>query len=260
MALCFQDVFVHLGGNAALGGVSGELAAGKITAILGPNGAGKSTLLACLAGLRAPDAGKITLDGQPVAGLAPKARAQSIGFLPQRGEVHWDLRVEALIALGRLPFHQGWGKSEEDAKAIAAAMQASDCAHLAQRGAMGLSGGEQARVLLARVLAGQPKWLLADEPLANLDPGHQLDTLDIFQACARAGMGIGLVLHDLGLAARVADEIILLHQGQLLARGACAAVLSPANLAMAFGVEAHLGLDQAGRPKLEVLGRIRPTS
>ena len=256
MALSFREVLVRLGGHAALGGVSGELAAGKITAILGPNGAGKSTLLACLAGLRRPEAGTILLDGQPLASIAPRTRAQTIGFLPQRGEVHWDLRVDALIALGRLPFHQNWGQSEEDAKAIAAAMQASDCAHLSQRGALGLSGGEQARVLLARVLAGEPKWLLADEPLANLDPGHQLDVLEIFRSCAQAGMGIGLVLHDLGLAARLADHIILLHQGRVLAEGPCAPVLSPANLAMAFGVEARLGQDENGHPRLEVLRRI----
>lgn len=255
--LSFNDVCVRLGGNAALSGVSGQLAPGKITAILGPNGAGKSTLLSCLAGLRRFDAGTVTLDGQPLAGLAPRARAQSIGFLPQRAQVHWDLRVEALIALGRLPFHDGWGNSEDDAKAIAVAMEACDCAHLAQRGALSLSGGEQARVLLARVLAGQPKWLLADEPLANLDPGHQLDILEIFQARARAGMGIGVVVHDLGLAARIADDFILLHRGQVLAQGPCAAVFSPANLATAFGVEAYLAVDQAGRPKLDVLGRMR---
>lgn len=258
MALSFRNLCLRLGSTPALREVSGALNPGRITAILGPNGAGKSTLLACLAGLRTPDSGEITLDGQTLASLAPRARAQSIGFLPQRGEVHWDLQVSALVGLGRLPHHQRWGEGPEDAAAITAAMQATDCAHLAQRGAMSLSGGEQARVLLARVLAGQPKWLLADEPLANLDPGHQLDAIALFQGCARAGMGVALVLHDLGLAARIADDVLLLHEGRALAGGKSDDTLTPANLAKAFGIKARVSRDSQGRIHLEILGRIRP--
>lgn len=260
MALRFDHLCVRLGGHAALRDVSGSLSPGRITAILGPNGAGKSTLLACLAGLRSPDVGSVTLDGQALAGLPARARARRIGFLPQRGEVHWDLPVAALVGLGRLPFHGGWGAGPDDEAAIAAALAATDCTHLAQRGALDLSGGEQKRVLLARVLAGQPKWLLADEPLANLDPGHQWDAIAVFQACARAGTGVGLVVHDLGLAARIADDVLLLHEGAVLARGNAENTLTPANLAQAFGIEAQLATDGSGQFRLDIAGRSRPPS
>lgn len=257
MALVFDTLSVRLGTITALRGVSGAVQPGRITAILGPNGAGKSTLLACLAGLRIPDTGAITLDGQSLAALTPLQRARQIGFLPQRGQVHWDVRVEALVALGRLPFRGRWGERPEDRAAITAAMQAARCAHLANRGALSLSGGEQARVLLARVLAGQPRWLLADEPLAHLDPAHQLDALEVFQQCARAGAGVALVLHDLALAARVADDVLMLHAGEVLASGPLTQALTPASIAAAFGVEASVTSDEAGLTRVTLLGRHR---
>ena len=172
MDLRLEEISLSLRDRPVLRAVSGALTAGEITVILGANGAGKSTLLACLAGLRKPDAGHVLLNGQPLHALAPQDRARAIGLLPQQADIHWNVNVRTLVALGRLPHRGRWGLGAEDKAAIDAALAAADCTHLADRKAQRLSGGEQARVLLARVLAGEPRWILADEPFASLDPAH----------------------------------------------------------------------------------------
>lgn len=253
MGLAARRVGVTLGGNAVLHDVSVGFAAGRVSVLLGANGAGKSTLLSCLAGLRQPHTGMVRLDGTPVSGLPRRERARRIGFLPQVPEVHWDVDVATLVALGRLPWRGRGGEADADRRAVDDAMRAVDVTGLAARSASQLSGGERARVLIARVLAGQPQWLLADEPLANLDPAHQLDVLAQLQAIARAGVGVVLVLHDLGLAARVADFVVLLREGRLLAAGPGEAVLQPQPIREAFEVEAHFGrIEGVGRMVIPV--------
>jgi iron complex transport system ATP-binding protein len=152
--------------------------------------------------------------------------------------VHWNLRVDELVALGRLP-HRGAfaGLSEADGQAIGAALAATDLEGLAGRTVNRLSGGERARALLARVLAGRPRVLLADEPLANLDPRHAVEALRLFRGAAERGAAVVLVLHDLQAAARAADRMLLLADGQCLAAGVPEAVLTPALLERAYGVE-----------------------
>jgi iron complex transport system ATP-binding protein len=236
------------GGRQVLTEISAALHQGEVTAILGPNGAGKSSFVACLAGLLP---GPVSLDGQALSAMDPRARAQSIGLLPQGGDVYWDLTVEALVGLGRLP-HQGrWASpTAADRAAIAAALMATDCMAFKERKVLSLSGGERARVLLARVLAGEPTWLLADEPLANLDPRHQLDVLAVLKAAAQAGRGVVVVLHDLALAYRWADRVLLLSEGRLVADGPPAQVLTEARIAEVYGVRAHIshaGLSVTGR-------------
>jgi iron complex transport system ATP-binding protein len=250
--LIAQDLALNLGGAPVLAGVSAAIAPGRITAIIGPNGAGKSSLLACLAGLQRPAAGHVTVDGAPIHSLDPRQRARRIGFLPQVAEVNWDIDVQTLVALGRLP-HQS--DSAANAAAIAAAMAATDCARLAARVVNSLSGGERARVLLARVLAGQPDYLLADEPLANLDPGHQLDTLACLRAAADAGAGVAIVLHDLALAAQVADQLLLLDSGKVVAGGTATQVLNPAIVADVYGIDVQIQDQPDGRVQLTMLGR-----
>jgi iron complex transport system ATP-binding protein len=240
-ALQAVDVRASFGEQPALRGVTAQFQRGRVTALLGPNGAGKSTLLACLAGLRVPDAGRVSLAGVDVMTLDRMDRARRIGLLPQSPEVHWDIDVATLVALGRLPHKGRWGETEADTAAIARAMAATDVQRLAKRGARQLSGGERGRVLLARVLAGEPQWLLADEPLANLDPAHQLDVRDVLRQVAQRGAGVVVVLHDLSLAARVADDVILLRDGQVVASGASDAVLCADQLRATFGIEAHIG-------------------
>ena len=196
-----------------LAGVDAALERGKITAICGPNGAGKSSLLQCLAGLEQADSGAVLLDSAPLAAIAPRKRAQRIGYLPQDGEVAWDVAVRSLVALGRLP--HGDARSEP----VDAAMQALDLEAFAMRPVSTLSGGERARVLLARVLVGEPDWILADEPLAALDLRHQLALLGHLRREAAAGRGVVLVLHDLELAMNHADRVIVLDQGKIAADG-----------------------------------------
>ena len=160
---------LHLAGRLA--GISTTLEPGTITAICGPNGAGKSSLLTALAGLLPVERGDVRLDGEPLTDLKPRERARRIGYLPQAGEVAWDLSVRGLVALGRLPHGDNAGEPVERALA------ALDLGNFTARAVSTLSGGERARALLARVMAGEPRWILADEPLAALDLAHQLALL-----------------------------------------------------------------------------------
>lgn len=214
-----------------------SLRPGEVTAICGPNGAGKSSLLACLAGLLAADSGAVLLDGAALGALPPRARAQTIGYLPQSPEVAWDISVETLAALGRLP----WRSSPaEDAAAVEAALAALDLAELRKRPLSHLSGGERGRALLARVLAGTPRWLLADEPLANLDLAHQLVLLGKLRELAlRHGTGVVLVLHDLAQAMNFATRAVVLAGGRVIADGAPEQALGEAVIARGWGVSAR---------------------
>jgi iron complex transport system ATP-binding protein len=234
--LAARDLGLQLGGATVLDGVSLAIPRGAVTAIIGPNGAGKSSLLGCLAGLRVPARGQVTLDEAALATVPARLRAQRIGYLPQVAEVNWDVDVATLVALGRLPHAGRWRQNAGDAAAIAAALAAIDMGRMAHRIVGTLSGGERARALLARVLAGQPEYLLADEPLANLDPGHQLDSLACLRAAATAGAGVVIVLHDLGHALRVADQIVLLDAGRVVAAGVPDDVLTPERIAAVYGV------------------------
>jgi iron complex transport system ATP-binding protein len=236
-----ERVSVALGGREVIHDLSARFERGKVTALLGPNGSGKSTLLACLAGLLRPQSGRALLDGVDISGLDARTRAQRIGLLPQAGEVHWDIDVATLVSLGRFPHRGRWGESAADRAAIARAIEALDLSRFATRSVKRLSGGERARALLARVLAGEPEWLLADEPLANLDPAHQLDVLDRLREIAARGAGVIVVVHDLSHAARVADSVLLLRDGQAVAQGTRETVLSAEVLRAAFDIEVHIG-------------------
>jgi iron complex transport system ATP-binding protein len=241
-----------------LEGIDATFDVGKFTVILGPNGAGKSTLLACLAGLLKPQTGTVSLHDADITEMPPTTRARQIGLLPQGAETHWAIPSEALVALGRIPHMRGAGPSANDRRAISAAMSATATEGFADRPVTQLSGGERARVLLARVLAGEPEWILADEPLANLDPGFQLDILSLLQRQAEAGKGVVAVLHDLQYAVRFADHLVLLHAGRLFAQGCVDDVITPANLAHVYGIDANLFNDEEGTVQLFIKGKVRP--
>lgn len=220
-----------------------QVRGGAVTAICGPNGAGKSTLLGVLAGLIAPDAGSVTLDGAPLATLDAAERARRIGYLPQAAEVAWNLSVRTLVGLGRLPHRTG---AAADARAVSAALSALGLEELAQRPLSTLSGGERARALLARVLATQSQWILADEPLAALDLAQQRAQLRHLRALvasdhgdAVAGVGVVLVVHDLALAMNHADHVVVLDKGRVAASGAPLQALSPEVIATVWGIEAE---------------------
>lgn len=238
MALIFDAVGVTLGVTRALDGVSASLTAGRITAVLGPNGAGKSTLLRLAAGLMAPDCGTVSLDGRTVTALPPRERARTIGYLPQAAQLSWNLDVATLVALGRYPHRSPFAAlSAADIAAVDAAIAATGLTGYERRTVATLSGGEAARAQLARVLAGVPAWILADEPFANLDPAYQIDLAQRLREAAARGAGVLLVMHDLSLAARIADDALLLGGGRLIADGAAEQVIIPPVLSKAFGID-----------------------
>lgn len=216
--------------------VTVQLQPGQVTMICGPNGAGKSTLLAALAGIVSSVSGTARLQGQPLAALLPEDRARRIGYLPQSGEVAWNLSVRTLAGLGRLPHRTG---AREDAELVAEVLARLDLVHLAARPLSTLSGGERARALLARVLATQPHWILADEPLAALDLAHQRTLASCFRALAQEGRGIVLVVHDLALAMNHADHVIVLDQGKVVAQGKPDGALSEAVIARVWKLESR---------------------
>lgn len=232
MALTFENVSLDLGGRRVLDGIDARFEPGRVTVILGPNGAGKTSLLRTAAGLLVVQGG-VALDDIDLDAMPAKRRARMIGYLPQQGEVAWNMHARDVVALGRLPHRTG---PAADETAVRTAMAATDTERLADRRIGEVSGGERARVLLARVLAGEPDWLLADEPLASLDPAHQLDLLDRLRDQAALGKGVIVVLHDLMQAARVADDAILMAGGRIVAAGAAVDILTPERLGDLFGV------------------------
>jgi iron complex transport system ATP-binding protein len=241
-ALAADALSIARGGRPALTDATVTFRAGECAGVIGPNGAGKSTLLEALAGLLPPGAGAVSWDGRPLAAIPAGERARAIAYLPQHGAIHWALPVRDVVALGRLPHRSGWrGPGPEDAAAIDAALAATDTADLARRRATELSGGEQARVLLARALATRPRMLLADEPVAGLDPYHRLEGMETLAALAAGGMGVVVVLHDLTLAARFCRRLVLIDGGRIVADGAPDAVLTPERLAAAYRIEALAG-------------------
>lgn len=254
--LTAENITLYRGGAAILDYICLSVRPGRLTAILGPNGAGKSSLLACLSGLERPDGGRVLLDDADVGAMPVRERARHIGLLPQSGQVHWDMKVHDLVALGRFPYRSRFGMTENCRPAIDCAMAVTGTSRFSGRQIFSLSGGERARVLLARLLAGEPQWLLADEPLANLDPAQQLEMMELLQDQAKIGHGVAVILHDLGHAAHFADDIILMHGGRILATGAKEDVLTPDNLARAFGIKVILGRTGRGRMNIRILGRI----
>ncbi len=244
------DLEVRLKARSVLSGVSLTAAAGSVTALVGPNGAGKSTLLKTLAGLITPDAGVIFIADRSFGDYSIDARARVLSYLPQDREVHWPLPVRGIVSLGRIP-HQSRGPDAlaADRIAIDDAMRAMDVMHLAGRPVLELSGGERARVLMARSLAQAPRVLLADEPTAGLDPAHQLQLFRHLREMAGSGIAVVVALHDLSLAARFADQVLLMKSGQIAASGAPADVLKSAILEPVYGVR-MLATTVAGVPIL----------
>ena len=239
--LTADGINVRIDGAEIVAGASLAAAAGELVGLIGPNGAGKTTLLRAVAGL-APCDGTVLLDGRPAAALDRRAFARALAYLPQGHDVHWPLTARRLVALGRLPHLAPWQRpGPADAAAIDRAMARTDIAHLGGRNVQTLSGGERARVLLARALAVEAPLLLADEPIAALDPYHQLHVMALLRATADAGAAIVAVLHDLTLAARHCDRLVLMHEGRVLAEGDPAAVLDDGNLRAAYRLAALRG-------------------
>ena len=248
---------VRLGRHPAVSGVSAALEPGQLVGIIGPNGAGKSTLIRALLGLVRAASGAVSIDDTPITSLSRKDVARRVAYLPQGQTLHWPLLVERLVALGRMPHLGPLSRlSPEDEAMIDAALARADVLHLKGRIATELSGGERARVLLARALAVGAPALIADEPLAALDPGHQLDVMDLLKGEARAGSLVVTVLHDLGMAARYCDRLLLMDKGRLVADGKPMEVLTEQRLAKVYGISACIEADGEW-PLILPTGRIK---
>lgn len=236
--LLARGLVLRAGRRLLLDGVSVALPRGSVTGIIGPNGAGKSSLLRALTGLAAPEAGAITLDGRTLPPPGTRARARLLGYLPQVHEVHWPLTVRRTVALGRLPHLGPWRRpGGDDERAVTAALERTEMADRAASPVNTLSGGERARVMLARVLVGDTPLILADEPVAALDPRHQLAVMRLLvREAMDGGRAIGIVLHDLSLVARYCDQVILLDHGRVVEAGAMSAVLASPRLRDVYGV------------------------
>lgn len=245
MKLEARNIAVRFGSSAVLRSVDLAVSSGEMVGLIGPNGSGKTTLLRVLANLRAPDAGSVTLEGRELAEIGERELSKRVAYLAQGGEVHWPMRVEALVALGRLPHRRAFRDSAiSDRVAVERAMAAADVASLRNRTMGQLSGGERMRVLLARALAVEASLLLADEPVAAHDPLHQLRVMALLRETARGGTGIIVVLHDLSLAARFCDRLVLIARGGVVAEGRPADVLTPANLGESYGVDVVCGVSE----------------
>jgi iron complex transport system ATP-binding protein len=237
-----EGLVVDLGGAHILEAASLDVKAGEVVGLIGPNGAGKSTLLRALLGLVPLVAGQITLEGESLGDRTPRERARLLAYAPQGAPVHWPLTVQRLVELGRMPHLGPWQSlGARDEARVAAALEATETAHLKDRIVTSLSGGERAGVMLARAIAVDAPWLLADEPVASLDPYHQIEVMEILQGLARAGAGVIVVLHDLALAMRFCHRVFLLDHGKVVASGPPRDVLGPENLEKVYRVTAYEG-------------------
>jgi iron complex transport system ATP-binding protein len=235
-----QGLTVKLAGRLVLRDVSLSLSAGHLVALVGPNGAGKTTLLRALAGL-VPSKGVIHVRGDALSSLSLRERARRFAYLPQGHLVHWPLPARDIVALGRYP-HGATDPARltaKDAEAVLRAMQAADVMDFSERRVTELSGGERSRVALARALAVEAPVILADEPVSSLDPRHQLDVMKTLRAAADTGALVIVVTHDLGLAARFADSVLVLSDGRLVSQGAPAEGLSEQVMAEVFRISAY---------------------
>jgi iron complex transport system ATP-binding protein len=235
-----QGLTVKLAGRLVLRDVSLALSPGRLVALVGPNGAGKTTLLRALAGL-VPSSGVVHVRGDALSSLSLRERARRFAYLPQGHLVHWPLPARDVVALGRYP-HGATDPARltaKDTDAVFRAMQAADVMEFSERRVTELSGGERSRVALARVLAVEAPVILADEPTSSLDPRHQLDVMKTLRAAADKAALVMVVTHDLGLAARFADTVLVLSDGRLVSQGVPAEALSEQVMAEVFRISAY---------------------
>ena len=253
MTMLADNISLHLSGFDLLRNISLEVEAGKVTAIVGPNGAGKSSLLKVLTGDMAPTRGQVQLNHRALAQWPLLHRAQILAVLPQHSRLNFPFTASEVVALGRIPHQTGVIK---DTEIVAQALDLVDASYLQKRLYTQMSGGEKQRVQLARVLAQiwQPsdhgeQFLILDEPTSAFDLSHQKLTLDIVRQLANRGVGVVMVVHDLNLAARCADNLVVFNGGVIAAQGQPEQVLTESLIKVVFDVEAIIGQHpQTNRP------------
>lgn len=231
--LSLSHMTVLRNGCPVVDDVTVNVTRGECIGLIGPNGSGKTTLLRAALGLLA------ARGDSSLATLPASERARAVAWMPQSREIAWPVSVQTVIALGRIPhLPRGARLRDADRAAVDAAIAHMELEAMRHRTATHLSGGEQARVLIARALAQETPLLLADEPIAGLDPAHQIATMQVFASLARGGRSVIVSLHDLALAARHCTRLLMLDRGRLVADGPPAQVLTPENVANVFGVSA----------------------
>ena len=241
MSLVASNINVTLSAKAILKGISVEFAENQLIGLIGPNGAGKSTLLRVLAGLQMLESGKVELNNQQLQDLSNLNLAKKITYLPQTHECHWPMTVERVVMLGRYPHVDSHRLDDVNMQAVEQAIKDVDIEHLVGRSVNELSGGERARVMLARALATQSDILLADEPIVSLDPRHQIEVMALLKTLAEKGKTVIVVLHELHLAMRYCDSLVLLNKGQVASEGTPENVLTPEYMSTIYGVDAIYG-------------------
>jgi iron complex transport system ATP-binding protein len=251
-----SDLVVRRGDRRVLRGASLRADAGEVVGLVGPNGAGKTTLLRACTGAVTPESGTVRLSGDDAAGLSARETARLAASVPQDPSLDFDFPVREAVAMGRTAHVPRFGRrGSADRAAVERAMARAAVSELADRSVTAISGGERARVLLARALAQEAPLLLLDEPTANLDVNHQVRTLSLVRDLTDEGRAVVAAIHDLDLAARFCDRLVLLADGRIRAAGRPEAVLTPAALADAFGVNARVSRDPAtGSLRVTVLG------
>jgi iron complex transport system ATP-binding protein len=244
--LQLSGIEVIRGERRVLHGLDAHLRAGRLTAVIGPNGAGKSTLLSVAAGLLAPAKGSVTLGGEPLGGIGRRRLAQRRAYLPQNAQVDWPISIERVVALGLTPSLPAFGGLPANLRPlIDRALEAYDLVDLRDRAPDTLSGGELSRVMLARATVGDPEILIVDEPTAGLDPRHAIEAVRLLRRHADRGRTVVMAIHDLDLAARVADEFLAIRDGAVLVAGAAEAVLTDDSLTRLFDTPARITRDGA---------------
>ena len=236
-----EQISLTVAGSDLVTDASFALQPGELAVILGPNGAGKTSLLRASLGLVQPTSGQAWIGGQPSATITPSQRARLVSYLPQSRPLSWPNIVRDVVSLGRYSHGATLGRLQaQDAAAVDAALAKCDLSHLSERRADTLSGGELARVHCARAFAAQAPLLVADEPVAALDPKHQFRTMDLIKEFVGAGGGALVVLHDIGLAARYATRLIWMKDGRIVADGSVAETLNTERLKAIYGIKARV--------------------
>lgn len=233
-AFHLRDISYRIGDAVILEGVTLEIAYGRVLALVGPNGAGKSSLLGLLTGDVRASSGDISLDGRDLAEWSPRELSRTRAVLAQNNQVAFSFTAAQVVEMGRAPWI-GTVQSDEDDAVIARALAQADVEHLGARAFPSLSGGEMARVSLARVLAQDTRVIMLDEPTASLDLRHQEDVLRTARMLAARGRAVVVVLHDLSLAGAYADDVAMIDGGRLVAHGAPADVLTEAQISAVYG-------------------------
>ncbi len=237
----------QIGDISILKGIDIEVNAGEMVGLIGPNGAGKSTLLRLLTCVEKASSGEIFYADKNVKQISAEQRAKWIGYLVQAAKAYWPFSVEKTVGLGRIP-HQKWWQhsSREDQEKIHQAMQVTETLAYRNRIVSTLSGGEHTLVMLARIFATDPQIILADEPVAALDPYHQLHVMEILRNHSRGDRAAVVVLHDLSLASRFCDRLYIINHGKLYASGAPDKIMTAENIAAVYGVKTKIIQDTDG--------------